>query len=61
MLARRKGQMALPALREMTEFLEKVLQGKISFRMAGRDVKLPVKVYHSTYREPEEYYCRLMV
>ncbi len=61
MLARRKGQMALPALREMTEFLEKVLQGKISFRMAGRDVELPVKVYHSTYREPEEYYCRLLV
>lgn len=61
MLSRRKGQMAYPALRETAGLLEKVLQGKISFRMAGQDVELPLRIYHSTCREPQEYYCTLTV
>lgn len=55
-LAKRKAGAGLPVLRRKRDLLKKILNGKVCFRCAGKDVELPFDVQISTERAKGEYY-----
>lgn len=59
-LGKRKRITSLPTLQKKRNSLQNVLDRKISFRCAGRDIELPFDVKISTARADGMYYYRLI-
>lgn len=59
-LAKRKASVRLPALREERVLLQNILNRKVCFRCAGKDMEFPFDVKISTERINGEYYYHLI-
>lgn len=59
-LARRKVDVSLPVLRVKRDLLKDILNGKVCFRCAGKDITFTFDVRISTERDNEDYYYRLI-
>lgn len=60
MLAKRKAGVQLPVLRLTRDLLKNILDKKVSFRCAGKDMEFTFDVRISTERADEEYYYLLI-
>lgn len=59
-LAIRKASVKLPALREKRDLLKNILNKKVCFRCAGKDMEFTFDVKNSTKRNSGEYYYHLI-
>lgn len=59
-LAKRKAGVRLPDLRLTRDLLKNILNGKVCFCCAGKDMEFEFDVKISTKRDKEEYYYRMV-